>query len=589
LTGWIPSLSVAHITVSGPAASNHQIAYQPVRPITLKKIGKFETGVFGQSAVEIIAYDPASKRLFSVNGLRSSVWVLDVSDPARPRKINEIPTESNQKVNSVAVKNGLVAIAVETWEPDDNSLEPRQLKGKVILYRSTATQFHTPLTSIIVGFMPDSICFTEDGNTIITANEGEPNTYYTYDPVGSISIIDISDGPEKAVHREALFDSFEKEALRQATINIHGRLNSEPADPAKLASMKTREGIRFRLKPDREATVAEDLEPEYVTAHGGRAFVTLQENNGIAIVDIKSAKITHIIGLGEKDHSQPGNELDASNKDNKINIRNWPVFGQYQPDAVDTYISGGKTYLVTANEGESRQYSIRWDEKEKEKKIIFFSDKTRVHHVELADALADHKDIQNKKQLGRLRISNSLGKNAGGYFEKLYSFGARSFSIWEADNYKKIDRARLVYDSGSDFEQITARTLSTKGFNSTAHWPVFDDRSDDKGPEPEALVIGEIDFRTYAFIGLEKVGGIMIYDITDPDKVIFNDHIINRRFDQHTKNQAESCLLKTDDLAPESILFIRAEDSPTAKPMIMVGNEVSGNITFYNIVNKPNP
>jgi len=589
VTGWIPHQSAAHITASSLTTRSHQVTSQPVRTITLKKIGKFETGTFGQSAVEIIAYDPASKRLFSVNGFRSSVWVLDVSDPARPKKIYEIPTEPNREVNSIAVKNGLVALAVESRVPDDNSPEPRQIRGQVIVYQSSATQFHTPLATITVGFMPDSICFSEDGNTIITANEGEPNTYYTHDPIGSISIIDISGSPEKAVHREAQFNSFEKERLQEAGINIYGRLNSLPADPEKLARMKTREGLRFQLKPKREATVAEDLEPEYVTTRNGKAFVTLQENNGIAIVDLKSAKVTNIIGLGEKDHSRPGNELDASNMDNTINIRNWPVLGRYQPDAIDSYISGGKTYLVTANEGESRQYSIGWIEDEKVKTITFFSEKTRVHRVRLADALAEDKELQKKKQLGRLRISNSLGKNAHGYFVKLYSFGARSFSIWEADNYKRIDRARLVYDSGSDFEQITASRLSTEGFNSSADRVIFDDRSDDKGPEPEALVIGEINGRTYAFIGLERVGGIMIYDITNPANVIFNDYIINRRFDQHQDNRVETCMLRTDDLAPEGIIFIKAEDSPTAKPMIMVGNEVSGNITFYNVVYNLNP
>lgn len=553
--------------------------------ITLKKISSFETTVFGQSAVEIIGYDPGSRRLFMVNGYQRSVWVLDIGIPARPTKIHEIKTQrSNQVINSVAVKNGLVAVAVENRDPEDYSTHPIQLRGTVDIYRADAKAFSSPLASIQVGFMPDCVTFSEDGKYIITANEGEPNTYYTVDPVGSISIIDISNGPLNGVHKEATFNLFTKEPLQNAGIHIYGRKNKKPTNQDMLALMKTKAGLHKELKPGKNSTVSEDLEPEYVVEHDGKAYVTLQENNGVAIVDLRSATVTNMIGLGEKDHQQPGNEFDASDRDDAINIRNWPVYGRFQPDGIEILTVDEKVYFITANEGDARNYINRWVENGKMKKVTFFSEEKRVKNIKLAGKLKQIQDLQDDKNLGRLKISKILGANTNGEIEKLYSFGGRSFSIWEADNYKRIDTARLVYDSGNDFEQITAARLNKTGFNSTSSKQIFDNRSDDRGPEPEALTVGKIAGRTYIFIGLERVGGIMIYDITDPKHVTFIDYILDRDFSEQPGNTDETHNIPVGDLGPESLIFIDESESPIGKPMLLAGNEISGNISIYKII-----
>ena len=80
---------------------------------------------------------------------------------------------------------------------------------------------------------------------------------------------------------------------------------------------------------------------------------------------------------------------------------------------------------------------------------------------------------------------------------------------------------------------------------------------DDKGVEPESVVLGEIDGRTYAFVGLERVGGVMVYDVTDP---------ANASFTQYIRNEDENGVLQ--DLAPEGLRFISASDSPTGNPLL---------------------
>ncbi len=254
--------------------------------------------------------------------------------------------------------------------------------------------------------------------------------------------------------------------------------------------------------------------------------------------------------------------LDASNKDDKINIVNWPVKGMYQPDAIATYKFRGLTYLITANEGDARDYDG-------------FSEEDRVEDVTLDPGkFPDATDLQKEENLGRLKITNTLGDTDNdGDFDELYSYGARSFSIWSTDG-------KLIFDSGDEFEQLTANFIPDN-FNSTNDENnSFDNRSDDKGPEPEGVAIGKIDGRRYAFIGLERVGGIMVYDITNPFDVSFIHYINNRDFN------GDAAGLTAGDLGPEGILFISKEKSPINNPLLVVSNEVSGTTTIYLVIEK---
>ncbi|MBU1192271.1 MAG: choice-of-anchor I family protein [Gammaproteobacteria bacterium] len=505
--------------------------FLPSPTLSLEVIGQHQTGVFDEGAAEVVAYDPATKRVFKVNAAAANVEVLDLSDPSNPVPMAVIDaTALGASANSVAVKNGIVAVAIEATD--------KQAPGVVAFYNATDLSL---INSVVVGALPDMVTFTPNGKYAMVANEGEPNDDYTVDPEGSVSIIDLRKGVASATVKTADFTAYNgmEDALRAAGVRIFG--------PG--------------------ASAAQDLEPEYITiSHDSRtAWVSLQEANALAKIDIKKAKVIDILPLGTKDHSLPGNELDASNRDDAINITNWPTKGMYMPDAIDSYNFFGKTYIVTANEGDSRDYD-GYSEEERVKDLVL--DPT---------AFPNAAELQADENLGRLNSTTANGDTDGdGDVDEIYSYGARSFSIWTTDG-------KPVFDSGSDFEVITAMELPDN-FNSTNDEnDTFDNRSDDKGPEPEGIAVGTILGKTYAFIGLERIGGIMVYDITNPYDVKFKTYVNNRDFSVDAQLPDGSVNPLVGDLGPEGLAFIPWYQSPNLRSLLVVGNEVSGTTTIYQI------
>jgi len=499
---------------------------------TLSKIGGFGSALLGAS--EITAFDSKSKRLFVVNGANGSLDVVDLADPSNPKVIQTISTAAfgGGVFNSVAVYDGLVAVAIEA--------APKTSAGKVAFYDGQTLAL---LNTVSVGSQPDMLTFSPDGKFVITANEGEPNSYGaadSVDPEGSVSVITVNRGGTPTV-ASADFKAYvgQEATLRAQGVRIYG--------PG--------------------ANAAQDLEPEYVavTEDSKTAYVTLQENNAVAIVDLASAKVTSIKPLGFKDHSIAGMGMDASDEDGGTNtntgtpavkIAQVPVKGMYQPDAIATYTAAGQTYFITANEGEAR---ADWPG---------YSDETRVraHCTAGLDpsVFADATNLILDSNLGRLRITSnpngtSTGKNAAGQCTELWSFGARSFTIWNKDMVR-------VFDSGDQIEQRTS-ALATAKFNSSHDNDTLDNRSPAKGPEPEGVTIGKIGNKNFAFVGLERVGGVMVYDVTVPSAPVFVTYFNNR---------AASGTTLTGDRGPEGVLFISADKSPNGKPLLIVGNETSG-------------
>ena len=516
--------------------------------IKLEKIGSFShTG--GAGSAEITAYDPLSKRLFVINGALGTVDVLSLSNPAAPTQLATVGSSTFGPgmggVNSVAVFNGVVAIAVEAM--------PKTNLGKVVFLRADNLAVVGTTT---VGALPDMLTFTPDGKHLLVANEGEPNSYGapdSVDPEGSISIIEVSGlspttSKLELTHTIAGFTAFNSQAasLRAAGVRIFG--------PG--------------------ASVAQDLEPEYiaVSADSKSAYITLQENNAIAVVNIASKTVTAIRPLGLKDHSLPGMGLDVSNEDGTLNsntgtpailIKPYPVKGMYMPDAIASYQVDGKTYLITANEGDSREYpGIN----------AAGRDDLRVREYCTAGldptVFTDAGTLILDSNLGRLRIAalpngGRNAKNAAGQCNELLAFGARSFSIWNTD----INR---VFDSGDQLEVRTAALHPGIAFNASHDNNTFDDRSPSKGPEPEGVAVLTLGKKTFAFIGLERVGGVMVYDVTNPTAPSYVDYI-------NTRTGA------TGDRGPEGLTVIPAAQSPNGQPLLIVGNEVSGTTAIFQI------
>ena len=384
--------------------------------------------------------------------------------------------------------------------------------------------------------------FTPDGRRVLVANEGEPPADpndddlrdFANDVPGSVTIIDLAAGFAGAVVTQVGFTDF----------NAGGSRAAELPAAVRIAPAAT--------------SVANDLEPEYiaVSPDGATAYVSLQENNAIAVIDIASGRVSRIVALGLKDHGLLANALDASDRDGLDIAPEAGVFGLAMPDGIDVYSVQGRDYVLTANEGDSR------DDVD-ECGIGDFATLAPVFAGRDAD-----------EELGRIDFICDLAADTDndGDIDQLVVFGARSFSV--------VGPMGVVADSGDDFERITAHRDQLDGslvFNASNDNATRENRSDNKGPEPEGVVAGRIGGRDYAFIGLERVGGIMVYDISNPRLPRFVTYVNNRDFgvDQEGGNAG--------DLGPEGLVFIPAADSPNGEDLLVVGNEVSGTVTVYRI------
>lgn len=500
--------------------------------LELKLLGSYHTGVFAQGAAEIAAFDPASKRLFFVNANAATVDILDLSNPTQPVKIGSInATAYGASANSVDVKKGVVAVAIEA--------NPKQNPGKVVFFNTNGSF----ISEVTVGALPDALVFTPDGNKVVVANEGEPSADYTVDPEGSVSVIDISRGAANPVAATASFTGFigQETQLRSRGIRIFGP----------------------------QANAAQDFEPEYaaISDDSKTAYVTLQENNALAVVDLNTAKVTALLPLGFKDHNAIGKGLDGGDRDGGLKLQNWPVLGMYLPDAIATLKIDGQAYLFTANEGDAREYTA-------------YVEEVRIGAAKLDSvAFPNGADLKANAKLGRLKITSSLGDTDGdGDYDKLYTFGGRSFSIWDTNG-------NLVYDSGDELERLIAQLMPNVFNSDHAANNSFDTRSDDKGPEPEAVAVSWINNRAYAFIGVERLGGVFVYDVTNPRAPVFVTYANNRDFSVAfaAATITPEQLKKIGDLGPESVLHIAASNSPNGKDLLIVANEISGSVSIFQI------
>ncbi|MDJ0729168.1 MAG: choice-of-anchor I family protein [Crocosphaera sp.] len=505
--------------------------------LNITRLGSFETGL--EAGAEIASYDPITQQLFVTNTANNQIDIISITNPKNPFLVNSINlTSFGGGVNSVAVKNGIVATAIEANTITD--------PGTVAFFDVTGN----PLNSVTVGALPDMLTFTPDGSKVLVANEGEPNEAYTVDPEGSISIIDLSGGIAGLNQSNVSTASFTAFNGQEATLRANGvRIFGVNAS-----------GI--------DASASQDFEPEYIaiSPDGETAVVTLQENNAFAVVDIANAVVNHVLPLGFKDHSLPNNGLDASDRDDRINIQNWPILGMYQPDAIASFEVEDEVYYITANEGDARVRPTDDDvlPPPDDEEGIIFNEESRVKDLILdPEAFPNAAELQEDENIGRLNVTNTLGDpDEDGDFDELYAFGTRSFSIWNSNG-------ELVFDSGDDLEQITA-ALFPDIFNANRDVTPdsFDSRSDNKGPEPEGVTVGVIGNRTYGFIGLERIGGFMVYDITNP---------LSPQFIAYQNDTA------LGDLSPEGLLFISPQDSPNNKPLLVLTNEESGNTSIYSV------
>ncbi len=522
----------------------------------LHRIAGYDT-LAGVGGAEIAAFDAKTKRLYLTNGAKNSIEIVDISSVKRPKLITSISLETQgvTSIQSLAAYNGVVVAATTIGE--------KTSAGRVFMMDADGKLLKSAPRGVAVGALPDSIHFSPNGRLVVTANEGEPKNYCktggvlteTSDPKGSISIIDVTASKPRAV-----------------TLNFSD-FNGRASDIVASGGRVYGPG----------ATVAQDLEPEYIaiSSDSSLAWVTLQENNAVATVDLKNKKILGVSGLGYKNHNTASTGMDPSDRDSLTSVRAVAAYGMYQPDAVATARIDGKNYLFTANEGDAREWPCLMggtDPSKDEAEDVRYG----TNGIDSA--------LTSNLSLGRLGVTPFAPANPLGTVVTdktsvsiAYSLGARSFSVWRAPQSKGVKAVKLVYDSGDLFERTI---LEKNGANFNADWSTStgrpnakDTRSDNKGPEPEGIAYGQAFGKHWVVVGLEREGSLMLFDVSEPSAPRFVQYVSSTNWTGsmfHLGNAA-------GDVSPEGIVFVNEKDSPNGKPLVIVSYELSGTVSIFEL------
>lgn len=509
---------VAAPSISADAAGNEY---------KLSLDARYDSGVQNVEGgtTEIVAYNKHNNSTYLVNGETKKVEAIALNygkkDALSLKPFLSVDiAELLKTIDSNFQYGGLTSIAVH---PTENVIVTSvQAKGyNDYGYAVFLTGEGKLLSAVKVEVQPDNVTFSPDGTKALTANEGEPREGYgvgIVDPKGSLSVIDVANGFENLQAKTINFESFDNVEKRAAL-------------------------VKDQVILKKGTLPSNDLEPEYITVSEDSkyAYVSLQENNALAKINLSSSEVVSIEGLGFKDFSVVGNEVDIR-KDDRIKLQTENYFGIYMPDGMATYSVNGKNYIVTANEGDGRE----WGEEDTE---------------------SFHLNENEQEVNGNEIVFYNTTEYDGFEDRKEYLFGGRSFSIIDADTME------VIYDSGSDFEFITSQ-LYPKYFNSSNDKVKLDNRSGKKGPEPEDVKIGKIGDEVFAFVGLERIGGIMMYNVTDPANVEFVDYLNLRDFNKDVAG----------DVSPEGMAFVAGNS-----PQLIVGHEVSGTVSVLDILERETP
>ena len=485
----------------------------------------YSTGYSDQDGgvAEIVAYNADNDCMYLVSGKTQTLDIVKLDENGETELVKKVDIAALGDTNgfdagditSVAVntEKELVAIAVQHSEYTENG---------VIVTLDYDGGF---IAKYEAGVQPDMVTFSSNGKYVLSANEGEPREGYgegIVDPMGSVTIVDLS--AAEPVPNTVTFEAWDAKRSELTAANVLLKTGLNPST---------------------------DFEPEYiaVSSDGTTAYVALQEANAIAALDLVAGEFTAISSLGFKDHRVAGNEIDVV-KDKEIDIKWENLMGVYMPDGISVYEVGGKTYLLTANEGDASE----WGEEENE-----------YANITTIEIEGEEVEVLDKNKLEGLPTVPP---------QVSFILGGRSFSIYEVTE----TGLTQVFDSGSDFEKITAEAYP-EYFNASNKNNKLDSRSDAKGPEAESVTVAQVGEKTYAYIGLERIGGVMLYDVTDPENAFFCDYINSRDFTVNFPD--EGTLPEQGDISVEGLCVIPAADSPTGYPMLLAANEVSGTVAVY--------
>ena len=526
--------------------------------LNLTQIARYSAGQYNVDGgvMEIVAYNQATEWAYAINGQSGKLAAIPLAGLTAGAHVEELTgTEIDVKAlveaeDSTFQYGDMTSVAIS---PDSTTLaaalqaQGSNDAGRVALFTCEEDGSLTLEALVETGAQPDMVTFAGDG-VVLTADEGEPREGYgenIADPKGSVTVVDV-EAQESTVVDFSAFDSQRDQLAEDGIV----------------------------LKKGSAPSV--DLEPEYIAVSGGKAYVTLQENNAIAVLDIESQAFEGVYSAGFEDHSTTAIDLDK--KDDAYDPQTYEsLLGIRMPDGIAAFTVEGTTYLVTANEGDARE----WGDEDLD--TFYLSEDERDFGEEGVTSptgaiTAENSGLEGKVVFFKTEDFDGLDP------EKDYVFGGRSFTVFQATE----NGLEEVFTSGDDFEAHTAQYVP-EYFNASNDNAVLDDRSGKKGPEAESVTVGTVDGKTYAFVALESTGGVMVYDVTDPEAITFVNYVNTRDFGTTVEGSEEYEDGELDkwvtggDVAPEGLLFLDAASSPNGEPLLLAACEVSGTVAVYQL------
>ena len=526
--------------------------------LDLTQIARYSAGQYNVDGgvMEIVAYNQATEWAYAINGQSGKLAAIPLAGLTAGAHVEALTgTEIDVKAlveaeDSTFQYGDMTSVAIS---PDSTTLaaalqaQGSNDAGRVALFTCEEDGTLTLEALVETGAQPDMVTFAGDG-VVLTADEGEPREGYgenIADPKGSVTVVDV-EAQESTVVDFSAFDSQRDQLAEDGIV----------------------------LKKGSAPSV--DLEPEYIAVSGGKAYVTLQENNAIAVLDIESQAFEGVYSAGFEDHSTTAIDLDK--KDDAYDPQTYEsLLGIRMPDGIAAFTVEGTTYLVTANEGDARE----WGDEDLD--TFYLSEDERDFGEEGVTSptgaiTGENSGLEGKVVFFKTEDFDGLDP------EKDYVFGGRSFTVFQATE----NGLEEVFTSGDDFEALTAQYVP-EYFNASNDNAVLDDRSGKKGPEAESVTVGTVDGKTYAFVALERTGGVMAYDVTDPEAITFVNYVNTRDFGTTVEGSEEYEDGELDkwvtggDVAPEGLLFLDAASSPNGEPLLLAACEVSGTVAVYQL------
>ena len=526
--------------------------------LNLTQIARYSAGQYNVDGgvMEIVAYNQATEWAYAINGQSGKLAAIPLAGLTAGAHVEALTgTEIDVKAlveaeDSTFQYGDMTSVAIS---PDSTTLaaalqaQGSNDAGRVALFTCEEDGSLTLEALVETGAQPDMVTFAGD-SVVLTADEGEPREGYgenIADPKGSVTVVDV-EAQESTVVDFSAFDSQRDQLAEDGIV----------------------------LKKGSAPSV--DLEPEYIAVSGGKAYVTLQENNAIAVLDIESQAFEGVYSAGFEDHSTTAIDLDK--KDDAYDPQTYEsLLGIRMPDGIAAFTVEGTTYLVTANEGDAREWG------DEDQGTFYLSEDERDFGEEGVTSptgaiTAENSGLEGKVVFFKTEDFDGLDP------EKDYVFGGRSFTVFQATE----NGLEEVFTSGDDFEALTAQYVP-EYFNASNDNAVLDDRSGKKGPEAESVTVGTVDGKTYAFVALERTGGVMAYDVTDPEAITFVNYVNTRDFGTTVEGSEEYEDGELDkwvtggDVAPEGLLFLDAASSPNGEPLLLAACEVSGTVAVYQL------